>query len=65
MPQFWAGFVEGKLHMRHVDDEHGGADHGYHLAPAIFPRKRDAESRFEDVRKVEVRVISKSKTKRK
>lgn len=63
MPQFWAGFVDGKLDRREVDDGHGGFGCTHHNAPALYLSRELALTRYHDVRKVEVRVVSKPKKK--
>lgn len=51
--KYWAGFCDGKLK---TTMEHWG------VKPpmmAIYPRRKDAKRRFEDVRPVEVKEIKK------
>lgn len=61
MPQFWGGFVDGKLDRRIVDNGFGGWGSEPHLAPALFCTRHTAKKHYRDVRKVEVRIVSKSK----
>lgn len=65
MPQFWAGFVDDKLDRRKVDNGFGGWGCEKHLAPALFTDRDIASIHYQDVRKVEVRVVSKGNKARK
>jgi hypothetical protein len=61
MPQFWAGFVDDKIHTEVVTDFWGEDAKNTYRAPMLFTSREQARWRFEDVRKVEVRVVSKKK----
>ena len=63
MPQFWAGFVLDKIDTREVDNGICGWGTERHRAPAIFTSKATAKHHYEDVRKIEVRVVSTKKRK--
>lgn len=54
---FWAGFVDGKLYKGDPSSE------GFKMAPlaCFFTRRKDAKLYFDDVRKVEIREITKGK----
>lgn len=55
---FWAGFVEGKLDITETSIGFGGWDQGpTHLAPVLFKTRREALQQYEDVRRVEVRIV--------
>ena len=68
MPQFWAGFVEDKLYTSVIDTGFGGFDDpngsGRVRAPSLFTARADARKQFEDVRKVEVRVVSRPRKRK-
>lgn len=65
MPQYWAGFAGGKLHTRDVDNGWGGFGMGRMVrTPMLFTARAKALEEYEDVRKVEVRVVSRPKTKK-
>lgn len=49
----WGGFVDGKLHIVRAHDEAGPE----WRSPQIFTNKRAARRQYEDVRRVEIRVI--------
>lgn len=55
MPQFWGGFLDGKLHTfrTHV----GGLRGRSYRLPALYTDKAEARRDYDDVRKVEVRVV--------
>jgi hypothetical protein len=55
MVKAWAGFSEGKLHFVYPVDEQY-ADGGT-IVPAIFRTREAACLRYEDVRRVEIKVI--------
>lgn len=59
MPQFWAGFVNGKIDVPRVNDGFGGANR--RRCPALFTNRQQAREQYQDVRKVEVRTVSKVK----
>lgn len=59
--KFWAGFTDGKLHIREIDTGFGGFGSGKQRAPALFPSHAAARREYEDVRLVEVRVIRPTK----
>lgn len=61
MPQFWAGFVDGKVYTEVVTDNWGGDPKNTYRAPMLFTSREQARWRFEDVRKVEVRDVSKKR----
>jgi hypothetical protein len=65
VPQYWAGFSEGRIDTREVDNGFEGWGENKHRAPAIFTSRSEALRHYEDVFKVEVRVVSKKKAKRK
>jgi hypothetical protein len=61
--QYWAGFVGDRLDTREVDTGFGGwGDHRVR-SPAIFTSKEAARKEYQDVRKIEVRVVSRKKAK--
>lgn len=62
MLHFWGGFVDDKLDKRIIDTGFGGfgAD-GARRMPALFINRCDARQQYQDVRKVEIRIVSKSK----
>ena len=66
MPQFWGGFVGDKLDTREVDTGWGGfgSGDGKKRMPAIFTSRVKARSEYQDVRKIEVRVVGRAKRKR-
>jgi hypothetical protein len=64
MSQFWAGFLNDKLHVRDTDDGQGGWACGHHMAPALYTTRAEARTRYEDVRKVEIRVVGKPKKRK-
>jgi hypothetical protein len=59
MPQFWGGFVNDRLHTGEVDAGFGGFGLSRVRVPMMFTSKANAQAHYEDVRKVEVRVVSK------
>ena len=59
MPQFWAGFSKGKIDTEITDTGWGGLGVAFVRMPMLFTRRADARARYEDVRKVEVRIVSK------
>lgn len=61
MPQFWAGLYNGHIDTRETDNGFGGWGESKHRAPALFTSREEARKHYQDVRKVEVRVISKPK----
>lgn len=48
----WGGFTEGKLDSPLVDDFWGG--HNERQVPALFPTRKAATLRYEDVRRVKI-----------
>lgn len=62
MPQFWAGMSDGKIAREIVADGFGSPSHERRI-PALFTTKAQALEQYQDVRKVEVRIISKPKRK--
>ena len=64
MPQYWAGFVDDKIDTREVDIGFGGWGETLQRLPALFVSKHEAKINYQDVRKVEVRVVSKRKRTR-
>ena len=60
MPQFWAGIVNEKVDIRGVDNGFGGFGEAKHRAPALFTSRKEARRQYKEVRKVEVRIVSKS-----
>lgn len=59
MPQFWAGFCDGHIHTDEVDTGFGGKGVTIVRMPKLFTSRTNARREYEDVRKVEVRVVSK------
>jgi hypothetical protein len=57
--QFWAGFSDDRIDTRYVDTGFGGKGVGETRMPMLFVTKADAKKQYEDVRKVEIRVIGK------
>lgn len=57
----WGGFTYDGIDMMRIDDGQGGWGHGLRDCPAIFKTRREARSRYCDVRRV---TISLSKPKR-
>lgn len=53
MKNYWAGFVNGKVYTEYSIDTYGEK-----RFPALFTNKKEAEKRFQDVRKVEVKEQS-------
>ncbi len=54
--RMWAGFSDGKLHVRDIDTGFGGWQAGMTNAPAIFARRIDARREYEDVRPVVITI---------
>lgn len=50
----WGGFVDDKLGQQHVVDGYGST-----RAPSIYLSRASARARWRDVRRVEIREISK------
>ena len=61
MPQYWAGIVDGKIDTLETDTGWGGWGQTKYRAPAFFTSRTEARARYEEVRKVEVLVVSKKK----
>jgi hypothetical protein len=57
---YWGGFIDGKLHW-----DVGRVVDWTRRVPAIFLTKREARHQYEDVRRVEVRVIESAEGRRK
>lgn len=55
--RFWAGFTDGKLHVRIVDSGFGGWGDSFTEQPAIFKKRDDARKEYEDVREVEIKEV--------
>jgi hypothetical protein len=55
--KFWAGFVEGKIHVRTVDSGFGGWGNSFTEQPALFKTKDEARKEYEDVRHVEIKFL--------
>ena len=51
----WGGFTEGRLHLESMDDHFGGRNERH--VPALFLTRKEARKQFEDVRKVEIRLV--------
>jgi hypothetical protein len=51
--QFWAGFTEGKIDLGYYET---GDDVPYGI---LYTNKRDAKTRYQDVRRVELREVKK------
>lgn len=58
MPQFWGGFIDDKLDTREIDTMFGGPGERTVRAPMLFTSRTEARKEYKDVRKVEVRVVS-------
>lgn len=55
----WAGFEGGEVMQLPVDMGWGGYGTGdFVVAPMLFLTRREARKKFEDVRRVEIREIS-------
>lgn len=52
----YGGFSEGKLDWLTVDDGFGG--HNWREVPAIFKKRHPARVQYEDVRRIEIKVIA-------
>lgn len=52
--KMWGGFANGRLCIDDIDDGFGGLGNGLRKSPAIFPSRRVARERFQDVRRVEI-----------
>jgi hypothetical protein len=63
MPQFWAGFVGDKIDKREVDTGFGGYGEGHTRVPMLFTNRTNARKEYVDVRKVEIRIVSKKRKK--
>jgi hypothetical protein len=55
--KLYAGFVDGKMDVRWIDDMWGGMNK--RLAPAIFRIKREARQQYQDVRTIEIKEAPK------
>lgn len=52
----WGGFVDGKLDWLNVDMGWGGFGVGLVKAPAIFKSRAAAREKYQDVRRIVVRL---------
>jgi hypothetical protein len=59
--QYWAGFQDDRIDTRHVNTGWGGKGASESRMPMLFISKAEAREQYEDVRKVEVRVVSKAR----
>ena len=59
--QFWAGFQNDRIDTCLVDTGWGGKGASETRMPMLFVTKTEAKKRYEDVRKVEIRVIGRRK----
>jgi hypothetical protein len=62
MPRsFWGGFCDDRLDLRRVNSGFGGIQSdGWVTWPAIFTSKKAARQQYEDVRKIEIRVLKRA-----
>jgi hypothetical protein len=62
--QFWGGFVDDKLDVREIDTGFGGwGRDGMRPSPALFLSKASARQQYEDVRRVNVSVVTTKKSR--
>lgn len=60
--RFWAGFIDGSIDTRLIDDQFGG--YNLRKSPVIFTNRREAREQYQDIRPVVI-MLEAERRKRK
>ena len=51
----WGGYCDGRLDMREMDDKWCGSNE--RMVPAIFRNRKEAQTQYQDVRRIEIQQV--------